>query len=162
MRKIVFLSAMLLAFSATFAQPGPDEFRNKKEKMDAMKIGFITEKLELSTEEAQRFWPVYNELDKKIEDIRKAGMEKMFALRKEGKTLDDLSEDDLQKMMVNRLNNDEKIAQLKKQYHENFVKVIGIRKTAALYQAEMDFSREMMKHARNGKPGEKGKPTEKK
>ena len=36
-----------------------------------MKIAFITEKLSLTTKEAQSFWPIYNEYSQKIEKLRK-------------------------------------------------------------------------------------------
>lgn len=45
---------------------------SKHEKLEALKIAFITEKLSLTTKEAQNFWPVYNEYSQKIEKIRKA------------------------------------------------------------------------------------------
>jgi chorismate mutase len=146
----LFAFATLLSISA-FAQP--DDLRGKKEKMDAMKAGFITRELDLSPQEAQQFWPVYNELDKKIEDLRIGLAEKFIALKKEGKTLDDLADAELIALMNERLSNDEKIAKLKREYHDKFLKVLGIKKTAKLYVAEMEFARDLMRQSRHHNPG---------
>jgi Spy/CpxP family protein refolding chaperone len=54
------------------AQKGKAELQGeKKENIEAMKIAFITNKLELSPEEAQKFWPVYNQYNEKLKDLRK-------------------------------------------------------------------------------------------
>ncbi len=162
MKRILIFSLLAFVSSALFAQngpgpgkgSGPENFKYKKEKMNAMKVAFITDQIDLTTEEAQRFWPIYNEMDKKVEALRMVTMEKMHALKKEGKTVDDLSDAELQKLMLERLDNDEKIAQIKKQYHEKFLKALGTKKTAKFYMAEMDFSRELMKKSKGG-PGPK-------
>ena len=43
---------------------------SKNEKIEAMKVGFITNKLELSAKEAQLFWPLYNEYNQKMDKLR--------------------------------------------------------------------------------------------
>ena len=43
--------------------------QENREKIKAQKVAFITSKLELNADEAQLFWPVYNEYQKKLEDI---------------------------------------------------------------------------------------------
>lgn len=148
---------LLLVFAATtlgaYAQPDTP-LREKKEKVDAMKAAYITRQLDLSAEEAQVFWPVYNELDKKIDELRIATAEKMMAIRKSGKKIEDMSEAELKALMQERLDNDEKIAQLKKAYHEKFIKILGVHKTAKLYMAELDFARQLMRRARQGAPGD--------
>lgn len=134
-----------------WAQP-KHHLREKKEKVDAMKVAFITRELDLSSEEAQEFWPVYNEMDKQIEALRMATAEKMMKLRDEGKKIEDMSDEELKSMMNERLANDEKIAQIKKEYHEKFLKILGVQKTAKLYLAEMEFARELMRKTRQGPP----------
>ena len=43
---------------------------NKHERIKALKVSFITEKLELSATEAEKFWPIYNTYDSQIHDLR--------------------------------------------------------------------------------------------
>ena len=87
MKKYILIPLFALVVSTLFAQhgPRPEAFREKKDKMNAMKAAYVTEELNLSTEEAQRFWPIYNEMNDKIEDLRMTTFEKIKALRNGGK-----------------------------------------------------------------------------
>ncbi len=46
----------------------PDE-EIRAEKIQSLKIAFITQKLQLTPDEAQKFWPVYNQYDKEVHSI---------------------------------------------------------------------------------------------
>jgi hypothetical protein len=155
MKKLMILMAVL-TFTGVFAQP--PEMEERKEKMNAMRIGFITDALDLSADEAQVFWPVYNEKNNKIENLKKEGFQKMHKLKKEGKSLEALSDKELSEIMTEKLNNEKTIAQLNMDYHKKFLNVIGTKKTFQLYEAEMEFRRELMrKFRKEGKKGD-GRP----
>ena len=49
------------------AQDPGDETR--AEKIQSLKIAFITQKLQLTTDEAEKFWPVYNQYDNEIRSL---------------------------------------------------------------------------------------------
>src|SRR5687768_7964578 len=59
-----------------------------KEKIEAMKVGYITQKLDLTSKEAQSFWPVYNEFNAEIDKIKKERKSK-FEDRPEIESLND-------------------------------------------------------------------------
>lgn len=65
MKKLILLTAFItmLALSTTAQQ------QNKGQRIEALKIAYITQVLKLNSEEAQKFWPVYNSF---FEDIKKA------------------------------------------------------------------------------------------
>ena len=161
MKNLMILLAVL-TFTRAFAQP--PEMEERKEKMNAMRVGFITDALDLSSDEAQVFWPVYNEKNDKIESLKKEGVQKMHKLKKEGKSLDALSDKELSVIMTEKLNNEKTIAQLNMDYHKKFLELIGTKKTFQLYEAEMDFRRELMRKFRkddknsNGRPERDGPP----
>ena len=72
------LKSLFLAFSLFFclsanAQPPNGRGKPDGKKVDALRIAFITEKLQLTTQEAQVFWPVYNEYQGKLKEIRQQG-----------------------------------------------------------------------------------------
>ena len=69
MKKFKFFSMMIVAVillsqTNVIAQRGKG-YENKKENIEAQKVAFITSKLNLTTEESQKFWPVYNEYESK-------------------------------------------------------------------------------------------------
>ncbi len=150
MKKLLILLISMYS-GLLIAQPDHGNFEEKKKKMDAMKVAYLTSELDLSTDLAQKFWPVYNELDKQIDDLRLVTIRQMREHIKAGIKIEDISDDELEKMMLVRLKNDEKIAQLKMAYHKKFIDVLGIKKTAQLYHAEMTFARDLMRRSRDGK-----------
>src|SRR5207244_10877172 len=76
MKKFLAFAFILIA-TASFAQgpppppDGPGPTPQQMEKIKTMKIGFLTEKLSLSSEEAKTFWPVYNKYQDELETLRK-------------------------------------------------------------------------------------------
>ncbi len=90
MKKILFISVLLISISAFAQRPG-------KEKIKALKTALITEKLDLSVSEAEKFWPVYNDFEKKIEALRKKERTEI------GQTLNKNSVDDLTNSEANQL-----------------------------------------------------------
>ncbi len=66
--------------------------QSKQERLQALKVAFITKELKLTTEEAQQFWPVYNQYFDEIKQARKehpddeiAFEEKVVGIRKKYK-----------------------------------------------------------------------------
>ena len=74
------------------------EKRPAKERVDAMKIGFLTDRLNLTPEEAKTFWPVYNMYSDDLEKLRKGRRENIINTRE---NFDDMSDADLEKSVDN-------------------------------------------------------------
>lgn len=154
-RTILILTTVLIGLS-TFAQPDGPPIHEKKEKLDAMRAAFITEKLNLSAKEAQTFWPLYNEMDDKIHELTFSNREKMMKIHEDGGK-ETISDDDLNALLEERFDTEIEVAKIKKSYHKKFVEMLGVQKTADLYMAEMEFRRELMKRARGrGGDGNRG------
>ncbi|MEY3415919.1 MAG: hypothetical protein RL060_30, partial [Bacteroidota bacterium] len=68
MKKIIRYILTLLALASTAYAQNP----GNREKIEAAKIGFISERLALTPKQAQTFWPIYNEYTFKKKEIRKA------------------------------------------------------------------------------------------
>jgi len=58
MRTFILFSLLLLFSIKTFAQPGKEE---KLKQLQKQKMNYFTERLDLSEQEAKKFWPVYND-----------------------------------------------------------------------------------------------------
>jgi hypothetical protein len=147
--RLTVFGLLLLAPVTLLAQPDKrpnreDREINEKErdeKIDRLKIGFITTELALTTEEAEKFWPVYNELETKVKELRKAS-------RKVQKEVEDgydaLSNEDAKKKMATLFENDEKEVALKKEYAEKISKIIGEKRSLKLLSLEHEFRRELL------------------
>ena len=68
-----FIVTILLISVSTFGQRGPirERFQEKKEQIKALKVAFITTELNLTPEEAAKFWPIFNAFEDKQKEIKK-------------------------------------------------------------------------------------------
>jgi len=136
------LLVLLFVTPLGFTQENTDEPLTKKEKIKRLKIAFITEELDLSVEQSEKFWPVYNEMDKKIREEKKS-RKKMAKDLKEN--LETLSEEDIKKKTTSVLDSDIKVAELKKEYNDKIAAIIGYKKATKLLSLEARFKRELLK-----------------
>jgi hypothetical protein len=130
----ILVSCTLLALPAAQAQLEPD--LPLTDRMKAMKVAFITEKIGLTPEQSQGFWPVYEEFQNKQRDIRQAN--------RPGKNINQMSDVELEKYLYQNLENEAQLLELKRTYLERFQEVITIRQIALLQRAERDFNRQVV------------------
>ena len=126
---LLILSISLISFCAQ----AQEDNATKKEKIQALKIAFITQKLELTSDEAQRFWPVYNRYEA---DIKQTMIE-----NKGGDVID----------------NEEKILNIRKKYRSEFSRILGQPKMNKLFATEREFRgvlmRQLKERRNQNKPG---------
>ena len=131
------IATCILSFSMIAQPKGPNaRQQEKKENIEAMKIAFLTKKLDLTPEEAQKFWPIYNQYTAKLQELRKKR-------RQDGRdakqNLDDLSDKEIEQMIDNDLATRQKEIDVQKEYNLKFKEVLPIKKVAKLYAAEEQF-----------------------
>lgn len=130
----------------TFAQ-------SKKDKIKALKVSFLTERLELTQDEAQQFWPVYNAYDDitikiKHEDLRK--------IRREIKdNIATLSNERCRELLNQITAAEKKLYDEEVKLNSNLKKIISPKKIILLKIAEEDFKKKLFeqwkKRRHNGK-----------
>ena len=148
---MISVAACLLMAVTLFAQPQghkQNEEQRKKEfeRIQSEKIAFITQELDLSPEEAQVFWPVYNQCWKESMSAHKAMMDAFGEFR--GPKGDALSEAELEKKLDAYIQANKASNQVMSDWYPKFKKVLPIRKVAKLYQAEEAFQQRMINNLR--------------
>jgi Spy/CpxP family protein refolding chaperone len=127
----------------------------QKEKMEAMRIAFLTQKLDLTSEEAEKFWPVYNEFQKKREELHRSRRKEMKSAKE---NIDSLSEKQVEALVDGEMAFRQKNLDLEKEYHSKFKAVLPIRKVAKLYRAEDMFTHRLLEQiSERGKGGHGGR-----
>jgi hypothetical protein len=150
MKKIICLSLLLvLAFTFVEAQnQGRPSFPVGFDKIRTEKISFFTEKLSLTPAEAQVFWPVYNEFERKRFEIQ--GQKHYFeSLPVEKYRM--LSDTEIEKLTANYIESFEKEATLLKEYNKQFLKILPKKKVLMLYRTENDFRGYLIREFRGGR-----------
>lgn len=140
----------------SFAQE-TGNMKNKRENIEAMKVAFITQKLDLTAEEAQQFWPVYNQYSEKTKELRKKRRQDSREARQ---NFDELSDKEIEQVISNDMACRQKELDLQKEYHEKFKAVLPIKKVAKLYAAEEQFKVVLINKLkdRGDRPGPKPGP----
>jgi Na+-translocating ferredoxin:NAD+ oxidoreductase RNF subunit RnfB len=124
MKKLLLIATLFLTVaSAVLAQDDDDDKKNPGGRVEALKIAYLTQKLNLSTEEAQRFWPIYNKYAAEIRKVRVDGR-----LNKEPE-----------------IEIEEKLLNIRKKYNGEFTKALSAEKVNAFFKAEKDFGTVLQK-----------------
>ncbi len=151
MKKVIFVLSCLLVLSqaTAFSQDDPQQGR---EKIKAARLGLITNRLNLTEEQAKGFWPIFNDYETKRADLRKS-IRQLTAESRNLTTSDDKIAGNLKEI----LNLKQKEVDLEKEYQAKFLKVISVRQVSELYKTEQLFNMMLMKKLRNGEGGKGGR-----
>lgn len=148
MKKLFLISILsVFTFAMVIAQDKSDPTSNIFEKIKAEKISFFTEKLNLTPSEAQVFWPVYNEFEKKRFDLQRDIHD--FERIPDDK-FDSLSDAEIEKMMNNYINSFEQEAMLLKDYNKRFLKILPKVKVLKMYRTENQFRGHLLRVYKRG------------
>jgi Spy/CpxP family protein refolding chaperone len=144
---LVFTLLLLLSAGSFSLQAQNRHHELSKERLQNIqnaKIAFLTEKLSLTPEQSQKFWPIYNQLENERENLR----EKSRALRSEN--LEAMSDTEIRTALNNRLNWRQEEIDLDKRYMERFTRVISVRQLASLYRNEREFTKVLLRKLDSG------------
>ncbi|MFT5884475.1 MAG: hypothetical protein ACI9IP_000930 [Arcticibacterium sp.] len=113
------------------------------ERVKAMKVGIITEKLALSGKQAQGFWPIYNKYEHEKWELNSQLRTKMRSQR--GQELNEKQEIAKQDAIFEL--REEELA-LSKKYRPAFLKVISAKQFSDLVFAEKEFNQMLLRELR--------------
>ena len=143
--KVIILFVVFSFVSMSmFAQRGKSD-KNRTDRMKSAMVGRISNQLKLTSDEAEKFWPVYNEMQTKKQELRKSMMDEMTAIRKSKKEGQSFTDADYQKMLSLSLNHKVKDAELRKTYFEKFGKILSAEKVLKLERINMQPKRAGMR-----------------
>lgn len=137
MKKVLLVNLLVcLFFTAANAQR--DNMRGPaQEKIEAFKIAFFTEQLQLTPDESKVFWPLYNEFENKREDLREK-----YDLK--GDKLELLSDQEVKTHIMNQIKMEEDLTALRRDYVLKFMDVLPVRKVAMLQKIDTQFKKKLL------------------
>jgi len=149
MKKIITLFIFFLFISSSlFAQK---TYRKSKEKIRAYKIAHITEELELTEKEAQKFWPVYNKYDKRIVELRHGEEYKLKKKIKEAGGINALSEKQAKDFALKMIALEKEEQKITVEYYNKLLKILSYKKIIKLEFAEHNFRRKLLRKYKSHK-----------
>ncbi len=123
MKKFYLLLVLMSLTAFVKAQDEALSAEKKQQGIDALKVAFISRELDLTPDEAQKFWPIYNQYAKDLKNTISRGNDV--------------------------LDRDEKVLNLRKSYKEQFSNVLGQQRMNKMYNAEGRFRNLLIKSMRN-------------
>lgn len=141
------LPILLLITSFNFYAQG-ESMKEKKEQIKALKVAFLTNELDLTAKEAEKFWPIYNSFDDKQFELRHQKM-KAYQNRMNQVALDKMSEKEASLLLTQMEGTDEELFLLRKNYVQNLKKVLPAVKIIKLRISEEGFNRKLLHQYRD-------------
>jgi hypothetical protein len=141
------LFILLVAQISLFAQPvNGERMHERMEEMKAKKIAYISTAINLTPEEAETFWPIYNEYDRGMMEFQKRKLKGKVEQNREVRgPSKGLSDTEANAEIMEQFRNEQAVLDHRKAYYEKFKKVISPAKILKLYDAEMRFRMEIVR-----------------
>lgn len=151
MKKIVFILLIMLVFPSIKSGAQTTNL----EKLNNYKIGFFTKKLNLTSGEAEKFWPVYNEYQGKrnLLQIEKLKINRNF--NQNGNTLSDNQLEEMGDKFVDCLVQESTLAV---EFHKKLKEVLSPTKVIMYYQAENQYKAQLLNELQTVKQQQKLRP----
>ncbi|CAZ94162.1 MULTISPECIES: hypothetical protein [Zobellia] len=146
MNRLKYIIIVLLLFvSAQFYAQKPHDY----DKIKSLKIAFLTERLNLSSKEAQAFWPIYNEYENNRGKLREKEHTQVYPKVKEPEKL---SEKEASAVVELFLEFEQKEEDIRKDFIKKAAGVITAKKTLLLLRSEEEFKRQLIRkyHQKRG------------
>ena len=145
---------LLLFFTATFGQRPHHQTKDKEEAIKTLRVGIYTNVLNLTSKEAEKFWPVFNEFNNKVKEIRNVeGKEKRQLMMNSS----DLTDKEIESALERLFGYEQKALDLKIEYSEKFKKILPIKKVVLMQKAEMQFKGTLLDKFRENPPPPRGR-----
>ena len=144
-KKILILIFSFAMGTSWFYAQGP-----ARERIKTLKVAFITERLNLTSQEAQSFWPIYNEHEETLERIRRT---ERMELRSQSSFIQDLSNVESSALLNTFLDIQKEKYEAQQEFISKLKNVISPKKTLLLLKAEEDFKKRLLQQMRKRRGG---------
>jgi hypothetical protein len=150
MKKIIVLLTIILMTPVL-----KTEGQTNLEKLNNYKIGFFTKKLDLTSEEAVKFWPVYNEYQTQRNSIQLDKLKINRNFNQNGSTLPDKQLTEMGDKYVDLLVEESNLAV---DFHKKLKEVLPPAKVIRYYQAENQYKAQLLNELQNVKQEQRVRP----
>lgn len=144
--KTIYLIISISFFSIIVKAQNQQGPAANKEKIESLRVSFLTNKMNLTPEEAQKFWPVYNQYKNEMKALRKDKKELATDAEME---INSMSDAEISQLIEQKFALEQKELEIKKKYVAEYKKIIPLKKLAAFYRGEEEFKLQLLKQAAN-------------
>ena len=139
---LITLILLLLAWEGFAQRPGQID----PEKLQAARIAFITTRIDLKPEQAEKFWPIFNEYN----DKREATMRQIAELNR---NTESITEDQAKDRIKKRFELQQTMLNEEQQFVQKASGVLTAKQILMLNNIARDFTRQLYQRQRGGGGG---------
>ena len=140
---LVGLSTQIISAQPRAGKQKSEPTPEMREKMEAYRVAFITEKLNLTAEEAQQFWPIFNEREERLHALKIEQKQD----RKNAKR-SDTTDEQIMALIDRHFDFKQRELDIEREYTAKFAEVLPLRKIIKLHHVEREFRRKILNEYR--------------
>lgn len=146
LRQVAALLALVLLLLVPAAHAQTQGFmQQNSDRIESMRVAFITRYVNLTPEESQKFWPVYNEY---LRETDAANRDQLLLKAEARIKANQMTDAEIEGILNQMIEMEKKDVAIQEKYLEKFKQILPIRKVALLYPAEREFRRELIRSLR--------------
>jgi hypothetical protein len=145
--KNIWIASLLLLFPCLLKA---QENGARSQEIESYKVAFLTQKMDLSSDEAKIFWPIYNDFQKEQSALRKQRMQSGISQRKIDE-IENLSDAQVQSLINNELNYKQQSLNVEKKYYAKLKSSLPIKVVGKYYRAQESFKKELLSRYGRGR-----------
>lgn len=149
MKRLLILPILFICFNLSFAQNRGEA----RQKIEAARVAMITNRLQLTPDQAEKFWPIYNEFRQKNQKIKQE-----YDSTRAGFDPNTASEEEKRGILNMELRLKEERVELERTYSNRILDVISTEQLMELRKAEQDFRRMLLEQLQKRRQQQNRKP----
>lgn len=144
MKRILLTSTLFIALMGmAMGQGNRPRQEMLEDRIEAQRVAFITQRLRLTADEAQLFWPIYNEYEADLKALKEEQPFRPEIMK--------MSDEEAEDFLRKTLDLEQRELDLRKHYISRFRSVLPIQKVAMLGHVERAFNRELLKRVQEAR-----------
>lgn len=146
----IFLFILLgIHFTANAQDNNPKDNNDALQKIEAVKKAYLTRQLDLNPQEAEKFWPLYNQYQKEMHSVIKERRQNHMNKNQ----LNKADNEQIEETMNRDFQLEQQALQIRQKYRKEFQEVLPPRKVMKVYRSEKDFNMKLIEelHRRQNK-----------
>jgi hypothetical protein len=149
------IALMMLASIITLPVSAQNPKNPNLERLNAYKIAFFTKRLNLTSSEAEKFWPLYNEFQESRNKIQR---ERLEIFRNFNQNELNMSENEMADAGDRLVTLETREASLAQEFHNKIKGVLSAEKIMRMYQAENQYRLQLLKELQERREGVRKNP----
>lgn len=145
--KNIWIAVLFVLVSTTL---NAQDRKSRNEEIESYKIAYLTQRLDLTPNEAKVFWPIYNEWQKELKALRSERTKHVISFKK-ATEIEGLPDSEIHALITNEINYKQRNLNIEKKYYNKLKSSLPLKVVGKYYRAQETFKKELLNRFGRGK-----------